>query len=84
MPASAVNTITNAAMISVPVRLGHRRKDQVHDVAAGAELVAGDGRVGEQNRDGPQHARRRVVAGFQQIGNGELRELARTRRDESK
>ena len=69
MPAMAVVTTTNAAMMNVPCFGRHRiGKDEVQHVAAALELVAGDGHVGKQNRDRPQHARRLVIARLQQIG----------------
>jgi ABC-type glutathione transport system ATPase component len=46
------------------------------------KLVAGDGGIGEQHRDHAQHPRCLVVADLQEVRNGELRELARARRDE--
>jgi len=58
------------------------REDQVQDIAAAYELVAGDGRIGEQDRDDTKDAGGLVVARFEQVGNGELRELASARRDE--
>ncbi len=51
-------------------------------VAAALELVAGDADVGKEDGNGAQHARRLVVAGFQKIGQRELREFARARRNE--
>ena len=54
----------------------------MQDVAAADELVAGDGRVGEEDGDYAQHARGLVVPRFEQVGNGELGELARAWSDE--
>ena len=51
-------------------------------VAAALELIAGDADVGKENGEGAEHARRLVVAGLKQVGQRELRELARARRDE--
>ncbi len=57
-------------------------KDEVEDVAAADELVAGDGGVGEEDGDDAEDAGGLVVAGFEQVGDGELGELAGARRDE--
>src|SRR6185437_2469881 len=51
-------------------------EDEVQDVAAADELVAGDGCIGEENGQDTKHARGLVVARLQQIGDGELRELS--------
>ena len=57
-------------------------EDEVENVSAADELIAGDGGVGEEDGDDAEHAGGLVVASFEQIGDGELRELARARRDE--
>ena len=49
---------------------------------AADKSVAGDGGVSEQNSDDAEHTRGLVVSGFEQVGNGELGELACARRDE--
>ena len=54
----------------------------MQDVAAADELIAGDRGVGEEHGDDAEHAGGLVVAGFQEIRDGELRELAGARRDE--
>src|ERR1035438_10540823 len=59
-----------------------RREDQVQDVAATLELVAGDDGVRDHDGDGGQYARAGVVARLQQIGHGELREAARAPGDD--
>ena len=51
-------------------------KDEVQNVAAGLELVAGDHRVGDDDRDGGEHAGRGVVARLQQVRHRELRKAA--------
>ena len=56
-------------------------EDEVEDVAAADELVAGDGSVGEENGDDPQDAGSLVVPGLEQVGDGELGEFARARSD---
>ena len=53
MPAAAVNTITNAAMMYMPGRAVEIRKNQVQHVAAGLELITRDHRVGDHDGDGP-------------------------------
>ena len=75
--------MTKTAM-NVLAQIGGRcgGKDEVEDVSAADELVAGDAGVGEEDGDNAQHTGGLVVADFQQIGNGELREPARARRDE--
>ena len=79
----AVNTMTKAAMMYLPrsavIRAG---KQQVQDVSAADKLVAGDRGVSEEHCDHAEHAGSLVVARLEQIGNGELREPAGTRRDE--
>ena len=59
-----------------------RGKDEVEDVSAANELVAGDGGVGKENCDYAEDARGLVVARFQQVGDGVLGEAACARRDE--
>ena len=54
----------------------------MQDVAAADELIAGDRGVGEEDGDDAEHARGLVVARFEQVGDGELRELAGARSDE--
>ena len=60
----------------------HGRENEVQDVAAAGELIAGNGSEGEQNGDDSQYASGLVVARLEQIGDGELGKLARTRRNE--
>ena len=76
----AVKTMTKAAMMNWP-RTGADDvgEDEVEDVAAADELVAGDGGVGEEDGDDAEDARGLVVAGFEEVGDGELGELARAR-----
>ena len=54
----------------------------MEDVSAADELVAGDGGVGEEDGDDAEDAGGLVVAGFEQVGDGELGELAGARGDE--
>ena len=60
----------------------NRGKDEMQNVAATDELVAGDRGVGEENGDDAKNTSGLVVAGFEQVGNGELSEFARTRGNE--
>src|SRR6202035_458229 len=57
-------------------------EDEVENVAAADELVARDRRVGEEDSDDAEDAGSLVVSGFEQVGDGELGELAGARRDE--
>ena len=57
-------------------------EDEVEDVSAADELVAGDGGVGEEDGDDAEDAGGLVVAGFEQVGDGVLGELAGARGDE--
>src|SRR5437588_9242280 len=57
-------------------------EDQMQDVAAALKLVRSDGREGEQDSNGPQDACGGVIAGLQQVGDGELGELARPWRND--
>ncbi len=57
-------------------------EDEVEDVAAAEKLITGDGGVGEEDGDDAEHTRGLVVAGLEQVGDGELGELAGARRDE--
>ena len=82
MPAMAVKTMTKAAMMYLAVTAVTDGKDEVQDVSAADELIAGDGGVGEEDGDDAEHAGGLVVAGFEQVGDGELREFARARGDE--
>ena len=61
---------------------GDGREDEVQDVSAADELIAGDGGVGEEDGDDAEDAGGLVVAGFEQVGDGELRELAGAWSDE--
>ena len=61
---------------------GDGGEDEVEDVSAADELVAGDGRVGEEDGDDAEDTGGLVVAGFEQVGDGVLGEVARARRDE--
>ncbi len=58
------------------------REDKVEDVSTADELVACDGGVGEQDRDHAEDAGGLVVAGFEEVGDGELGELAGAGSDE--
>ena len=51
-------------------------------VAAALELIAGDADIGKENGESAEHARGLVVAGFEQIGQRELRKFASARRNE--
>ena len=57
-------------------------EDEVKDVSAADELVAGDGGVGEEDGDDAEDARGLVVARFEQVGDGVLGEAAGARGDE--
>jgi hypothetical protein len=57
-------------------------EDEVEDVAAADELVAGDGGVGEEDGDDAEDAGGLVVAGFEEVGDGELGEFAGAGGDE--
>ena len=57
-------------------------EDEVEDVSAADELVAGDGGVGEQDGDDAEDAGGLVVAGLEQVGDGVLGEFAGAGRDE--
>ena len=57
-------------------------EDEVEDVSAADELVAGDGGVGEEDGDDAEDAGGLVVAGFEQVGDGVLGEAAGARGDE--
>ena len=52
------------------------------DVPAADELIAGDCGVREEDRNDAEDAGGLIIASFEQIGNGELGELAGARRDE--
>ena len=54
----------------------------MEDVSATDELVAGDGGVGEEDGDDAEDAGGLVVAGFEEVGDGELGELAGAGGDE--
>ena len=54
----------------------------MEDVAAADELVGGDGGVGEEDGDDAEDARGLVVAGFEEVWDGELGELAGAGGDE--
>ena len=54
----------------------------MEDVAAADELVAGDGGVGEEDGDDAEDAGGLIVAGFEEVGDGELGEFAGARGDE--
>ena len=54
----------------------------MEDVSAADELVAGDGGVGEEDGDDAEDAGGLVVAGFEQVGDGVLREAAGAGGDE--
>ena len=54
----------------------------MEDVSAADELVAGDGGVGEEDGDDAEDAGGLIVAGFEEVGDGELREAAGAGRDE--
>ena len=58
------------------------REDEVEDVSAALELIAGDADVGEEDGDGAKDAGGLVVAGFEQIGEGKTRETPGARSDE--
>ena len=55
------------------------RKDEVQHVAAALELVAGDADISKEDGDGAEDARGLVVAGLEQVRQGELGELAGAR-----
>ncbi len=57
-------------------------EDEVEDVAAADELVAGDGGVAEEDGDDAEDAGGLVVAGFEEVGDGVLGEFAGTGGDE--
>ena len=57
-------------------------EDEVQDVSAADELVAGDGGVGEEDGEDAEDAGGLVVAGFEQVGDGVLGEAAGARGDE--
>ena len=57
-------------------------EDEVKDVPAADELVAGDGGVGKEDGDDAEDAGGLVVAGLEQVGDGVLGEVAGSRRDE--
>src|SRR5260370_42085932 len=57
-------------------------EDEVKNVAAADELVACDGSVGEEDGDDAQDAGDLAVTRFEQVGDGELGELAGAGRDE--
>ena len=79
----AVKRMTKPArMIFAEVGADDGGEDEVENVAAADELVAGDGGVGEEDGDDAEDAGGLVVAGFEQVGNGELGELAGAGRDE--
>ena len=66
----------------LPVPRGDGGEDEVENVAAADELVAGDGGVGEEDGDDAEDAGGLVVAGLEQVGDGELCEFAGAGRDE--
>ncbi len=57
-------------------------EDEVEDVAAADELVAGDGSVGKEDGDDAEDAGSLTVAGFEEVGDGVLGEFACARGDE--
>ena len=59
-----------------------RGEDQVEDIAAADELIAGNGGVREKNSNDAENAGGLVVTGLKQIGDGELRKLSRAWRNE--
>ena len=61
---------------------GDDREDEVQNVAAADVLVAGDGSVGEKDREYAEDTGCLVVASLQEVRDGELRELSRARCDE--
>ncbi len=56
-------------------------EDEVQDVAAADELVAGDCGIGQDDGHDAEDAGGLAVAGFEQVGDGELGELAGAGRD---
>jgi hypothetical protein len=64
------------------VTRGDRGEDEVEDIAATDELVAGNRGVGEEDSDDAEDAGSLVVTGLEQIGDCELGELSRTRSNE--
>ena len=67
--------MTKPAIIHKPV-LAKWKERSNGGFAAADELIAGDDDVRNNDGDGGQHASSGVVARFEQIGNGELREMA--------
>ena len=76
MPAIAVKKMTKRRHNPQAHFSRNAGEDQMQDVAAADELIAGDDHVRNNDGDGGQHASSGVVARFKQIGNGELRKMA--------
>ena len=58
------------------------REDEMQNIAAALELVAGDAHIGEEDSESAEDSSSLVVARLQQIGESELGELSRAGRDE--